>query len=428
MKILLILVTGKTFRNAIEQGRLHRSYAATTLIHLAALVPEALQADVEILDLMTTQLPDFIDADIVGISTWTCGAPEAYQIADKARENQCFVVLGGAHPTQMPEEAAAHADAVVIGPGENSWPTLLRDYKAGCVKQFYADYSDPFKNPLPRLNRDLFDKNRYYITSTLEATRGCPNRCDFCVVAPNFKNHIWQRDIAEVVEEIERMEKQVLFLDSSITEFKSYAAKLWQEITPLRKTWYSTATVRFAEDEPAIKTAAKSGCRGVLIGFESVNQPALNLCGKSFNRTHHYKEMVNRLHDHGIMVLGCFVFGYDADGPDVFERTVEMADKTRMDLLRYAILTPFPGTPLFNKLKTDDRILTEDWALYDTENAVFKPARMSSQQLESGWQWAYNQTYRYHSIFKRLARLDSSFLLSLPANILFRRIVHEFSA
>jgi len=426
MKILLILVTGKTFRKAIEQGRCHRSYAATTLIHLAALVPEALQADIEILDLMTTPLPDSLDADIVGISTWTCGAPEAYRIADRARENHTFVVLGGAHPTQMPEEAAAHADTVVIGPGENSWPKLLRDYKSGCVKQFYSDYSDPFSSTLPRLNRNLFDKNKYYITGTLEATRGCPNRCDFCVVPPNFKNHIWQRDIAEVVAEIEHMEKQVLFLDSSITEFKSYADKLWHEMVPLHKTWYSTATVRFAEDETAIKTAAKSGCKGVLIGFESVNQPALDLCGKSFNRTRHYNEMVNRLHDHGIMVLGCFVFGYDSDSPDVFERTVEMADQTGMDLLRYAILTPFPGTPLFKKLKTDHRILTEDWALYDTENAVFQPARMSPEQLEAGWQWAYRQTYRYRSIFKRLARMDSSFLLSLPANILFRKIVREF--
>jgi len=427
MKILLIHVPGKTFRKAAEKGRPYRSYAATTLIQLSALVPPELAADVQIVDLMTTPLPATFHADIVGISTWTCGAPEAYRIADSARQRRMTVVLGGSHPSQMPDEAMEHADAVVVGPAERSWPRLLRDFTHGCLQPVYRDYTDPFSESLPRLNRGLLNKRRYYITDCLEATRGCPNRCHFCVVENSTRGQCWKRAVGDVVDEIKGMGKRVLFLDSSITEFKAYAEKLWRQLVPLNITWYSTATLRFAEDEDAVKLAAKSGCRGVLIGFESINQASLNGVDKRFNKTTQYKDLIKRLHDHGIMVLGCFVFGFEGDDPAVFEATVELVDSARIDLVRYAILTPFPGTPLHALLHRHRRILSHDWGLYDTEHAVFKPAGMSPVQLEEGWKWAYLQTYTCSSMIKRLARLNNPFILSVPANLHFRKIALEFN-
>lgn len=428
MKILLILVPGKTFRKAAEDGRPYRSYAATTLIQLSALVPPELHAEIKILDLMTTPLPENFYADIVGISTWTCGAPEAYRIADLARQQGMKVVLGGSHPTQMPEEAAWHADAVVIGHGEQSWPRLLRDYAENRLRKFYCDDTNPFSQPLPPLNRQLLDKRRYYFTNCLEATRGCPNNCQFCVVRNISRGSCWARNVRDVVAEIETMGKRIAFIDSSITEFTTYAEKLWRELIPLNIRWYSSATVRFAEDERAVRLAAKSGCRGVLVGFESVNQMALGRVGKTFNTVRRYRDAIQRLHDYGIMILGCFVFGFDEDDESVFERTVEFVTSAGIDLVRYAILTPFPGTPLYEKFQRDQRLLSHDWNLYDTENAVFKPAGMSARQLEEGWKWAYRETYSCSSMLKRVIRKKSPLLLSVPANLLFRKIAREFNA
>jgi radical SAM superfamily enzyme YgiQ (UPF0313 family) len=237
----------------------------------------------------------------------------------------------------------------------------------------------------------------------------------------------WTRDVREVVAEIETMGRRVAFLDSSITEFTSYAEKLWQELIPLNIRWYSSATVRFAEDERAVRLAAKSGCRGVLIGFESINQEALAGTGKSINMVRRYRDAIQRLHDCGIMILGCFVFGFDEDDASVFERTVEFVTGVGIDLARYAILTPFPGTPLHEKLCKEQRIRSRDWNHYDTENAVFEPARMSARKLEEGWRWAYRETYRCSSILKRVVRKGSPLLLSVPANLLFRKIAREFN-
>jgi radical SAM superfamily enzyme YgiQ (UPF0313 family) len=186
--------------------------------------------------------------------------------------------------------------------------------------------------------------------------------------------------------------------------------------------------VRFAEDERAVRLAAKSGCRGVLVGFESVNQAALGGAGKSFNNVRRYREAIQRLHDCGIMILGCFVFGFDEDDQSVFERTVEFVTSAGIDLVRYAILTPFPGTPWYEKFQRDQRLLSHDWNLYDTENAVFKPAGMSARQLEEGWKWAYRETYSCSSMLKRVIRKKSPLLLSVPANLLFRKIAREFNA
>jgi radical SAM superfamily enzyme YgiQ (UPF0313 family) len=238
----------------------------------------------------------------------------------------------------------------------------------------------------------------------------------------------WTRTIRDVVAEIETMGRRVAFIDSSITEFTAYAEKLWRELIPLNIRWYSSATVRFAEDERAVRLAAKSGCRGVLIGFESVNQAALGGAGKSFNNVRRYREAIQRLHDCGIMILGCFVFGFDEDDQSVFERTVEFVTSAGIDLVRYAILTPFPGTPWHEKFRQEQRIVTQDWSLYDTENAVFKPAGMSARQLEEGWKWAYRETYRFSSMRKRVLRKGSPLLLSVPANLLFRTFAREFNA
>jgi radical SAM superfamily enzyme YgiQ (UPF0313 family) len=426
MKITLILSASKRYRESIEKGIKFRSYAPTTLLQLAALVPPELGAEVKIFDLMGAPLPEDIDADIIGISIITAGAPGAYRIAAMAKKKGITVVIGGSHATLLPDEALQHADAVVIGYAEKTWPQLLRDFKNNQLKPIYKDSSSPFSIRMPPLNRRMLPRKQYLFTNTLEATRGCPNNCEFCVLKDITGNCHWTRNIKDVVEEIETMGKQVLFLDSSPTEFKDYMKKLWREMVPLRVKWYGASTFRFTQDEEAIKLASQSGCKGLLMGFESLNQGALNGINKAFNNTARFKEGIKRLHDHGIAVLGCFVFGFDEDDPSVFEKTVEFSDSAKIDIVKYAVLTPLPGTPVFNKLKKQDRIITDDWNLYDTEHVVYRPKQMSPEKLEEGCKWAFYQTYKYSSIFKRIMRKGSPWVYSVLGNIGFRRVGYTY--
>jgi radical SAM superfamily enzyme YgiQ (UPF0313 family) len=427
MKILLILSASPRYRKAVERGKQFRTYAPMTLLQLAALVPPELEAEVEMVDLMGAPLPGEIDADLVGISTITAGAPEAYRIAAMAREKGITVVLGGSHPTLLPEEALQHADSVVVGYAEKTWPQLLRDFKNNRLQRIYRDTSSPFSIPMPLLNRRLLPRKQYLFTNTLEATRGCPNECEFCVLRDITGSHYWTRDIKEVIREIETMGKQILFLDSSPTEFKEYMKKLWQAMIPLNIKWYGAGTFRFALDEEAVELAARSGCKGLLIGFESLNQESLTNIHKEFNIAPQYREGIRRMHDHGIGVLGCFVFGFDEEDTSIFEQTVEFIQSTKIDIIKYAILTPLPGTPVFEKLKKENRILTEDWNLYDTEHVVYRPARMTPEQLLAGFKWAACETYKYSSILERIMRKGSPWVYSVLGNLGFRRVTYTYS-
>jgi len=377
-------------------------------------------------DLMGAPLPEDIDADLVGISTISCGAPGAYEIADMLRKKGITVIMGGSHPTLLPGESLRHADAVVVGYSEKTWPRLLNDFKNNRLQKIYRDTSSPFSFPMPPLDRKSLPRGQYLFTNTLEATRGCPNNCKFCVLKDLTGNSAWTRDIRHVVEEIETMGRQVLFLDSSPTEFKEYVKTLWQELIPLNIQWYGAATFRFTLDEEAVKLAARSGCKGLLIGFESLNQESLDSIDKTFNKTARFRESIRRLHDNGIAVLGCFVFGFDQDDFSIFERTVEFAIASKIDILKYAILTPLPGTPVFQQLKEENRILSEDWGLYDTENVVYLPKKMSPEKLEEGCKWAYYETYKYSSILRRIKRQGSPWVYSILGNLGYRRVGHSY--
>jgi radical SAM superfamily enzyme YgiQ (UPF0313 family) len=426
MKILLILSASRRYREAAVRGLKFRTYAPTTLLRLAALVPPELEAEIKMIDLMGQPLPENIDADIIGISTITCGAPEAYRIADEAREKGITVVLGGSHPTLLPAEARRHADSVVVGCAEKNWPQLLRDFKKHQLKPLYEDFSSPFSIPGPLLNRNLLSRKQYLFTNTLEATRGCPNGCDFCVVQDITRRCSWTREIKEVVEEVKSMGRAVLFLDSNLAQFKDYTKQLWRELIPLKIKWYGTATYGFIEDEEAVKLAVKSGCKGLLIGFESLNQDSLSNVNKGFNNASRFKEGIKRLHDYGIAVLGCFVFGFDNDDESIFERTVEFVNSAQIDVVKYAVLTPFPGTQVFKKLERENRIMTYDWDFYDTERVVYRPMLMSPLQLEEGCKWAYYESYKYSSIFRRIMHKKTPWFYSILGNLGFRKVGYTY--
>jgi radical SAM superfamily enzyme YgiQ (UPF0313 family) len=286
-------------------------------------------------------------------------------------------------------------------------------------------YSYPTSRQLtgvPIARRDLLKKKRYATVNSIEATRGCPHKCEFCVVPTAWHGIYAHRPVDEVIAELKTFEgRHALFIDLSPVEDVEYAKALYRAMIPLKIRWVGLATTRLAEDLELLALAAKSGCKGVLIGFESVSQDSLNRIQKQFHAADRYGDCVRRLHDHGIGIQACFVYGFDDEDESIFERTVEFVDRTKIDLPRYAVATPFPGTPLYRRLEREGRLLHRDWSLYDVEHVVFEPRRMSAERLQEGLQWSWEQSYGWRSLLYRLTGAPWSILpLWLSTNLGYR--------
>ncbi len=403
MKIQLLSPAGEVHRHGTGIFKTALRYAPLTLTTLAALVPEELNAEIAIQDEGVQPLDLNFSADLVGITAITGTALRAYGIADALRAKGHTVVIGGVHATLLPDEAAPHADALVLGYGEKSWPELLRDFARGDLKPRYHVPTGRSLAGVPIARRDLLKKKKYATVNVIEATRGCPHKCDFCVVPTAWANTYAHRPVDEVVAELQTFEgKKAIFIDLSPVEDVHYAKSLYRAMIPLGFRWVGLATTRIAEDAELLSLAAQSGCKGVLIGFESISQNTLNASRKHFHAASNYAEFVKKLHDHGIGIQGCFVFGFDNDDESVFERTVEFVDRTRIDLPRYAVATPFPNTALYRRLEAEGRLLHKNWSLYDVEHVVSQPKQMSPERLQGGLEWAWRQSYRWASLATRI--------------------------
>jgi radical SAM superfamily enzyme YgiQ (UPF0313 family) len=402
VRIQLLSPAGEIHRNNTGIFKTSLRYAPLTLTTLAAMVPDDLDAQVAIQDEGVQPLDLDVEADLFGITAITGTALRAYKIADELRARGRTVVLGGVHTTLLPDEAARHADAIVIGYGEQSWPQLLRDFARGELKPRYHAPTGRVLAGIPPARRDLLNKKKYATVNSIEATRGCPHKCDFCVVPTAWSNIYAHRPIDEVIAELRTFEgKKALFIDLSPMEDVNYAKALYRAMIPLGMRWVGLSTTRIAEDDELLKLAAASGCKGLLIGFESVSQDTLNGTHKGFHAANRYGDVVKKLHDHGIGIQGCFVFGFDTDDESVFERTVEFVDRAKIDLPRYAVMTPFPSTGLFRRLESEGRLLHKNWALYDVEHVVHQPRHMSPERLQEGLEWAWRQSYALGSIGRR---------------------------
>lgn len=410
MKIQLLLPAGEIHRNQTGIFKTALRYAPLTLSTLAALIPDDFGAEVTLQDEGVQPLNLDFEADLVALSCITGTALRTYDIADRLRAKGHTVIMGGVHPTLLPDEAQQHADCVVVGYAEESWPRALRDFKAGRLQRRYHTPTGRTLH-VPIARRDLLRKERYATVNSIEATRGCPHKCDFCAVPAAWANTYAHRPVEDVIAELRTFEgRRALFIDLSPVEDVHYAKALYTAMIPLRFKWVGLATTRIAEDDELLRLAAKSGCKGLLIGFESVSQDTLNETHKGFHSAKRYADVVKRLHDHGIGIQGCFVFGFDNDDVSVFERTVEFVDRTKIDLPRYAVVTPFPGTGLFRRLEAEGRLLHKRWPLYDVEHVVFQPRRMTPERLQEGLEWAWRQSYSWRSILTRLGGAPWSIL------------------
>lgn len=425
-KILLVMPNAGIHRIAFGPVRMSFREAPLTLTTLAALVPSELNAKITIIDESVQTVPFDKDFNIVGISCLTGTARRAYEIADRFRANGSTVVLGGVHVTLRPDEAAEHADAIVVGFAETSWPQLLRDSMNGDVKSVYRSESVNLANlPLPR--RDLQKSFGYMAPNTVFATRGCKQACDFCTVASiPFGWHT--RPIPQVVDEIRQIRSsRIVFNDVSITEDRSYACELFSAMIPLRKKWGGLAKINIAEDDELLDLTAKSGCVYLLIGFETLGRKGLAGINKSFNSRIDYRSAVQKLHDRGIIVQGCFILGLDQDGKEVFEQTVEAVNELRIDIPRFAIYTPYPETKAFARLQSEGRLLHQFWPHYDTQHVVFEPRHMSPKELDDGFRWTYRKTFTLASIAKRTIG-SRHFPITFLGNLAYRMYVRRLQS
>jgi len=371
------------------------------LAMVAAVTPP--EAEVSLTDENVTVIDFQKETDLVGITALTVTAPRAYEIADNFRARGVKVILGGPHPSALPEEASQHADAVVIGEAEGIWPNLINDFKATKLQRIYRRRERPSLVNLPIPRRDLFAKGAYYVTNTLSTTRGCPYSCSFCSVTSFFGHTYRCRPVEEVLKEIETLNQRKLigFVDDNLVGNPKFAKELFRALPPYKIKWVSQASVTVARDDELLKLAAASGCVGLLIGFESLSPANLAAMGKKVNVVDEYENVIRKIHSYGIAIHGFFILGLDEDDEDVFKRTVHFAQKMRLESAQFAWPIPYPSTALYESLDKTGRIITKDWSQYES-NVVFEPKLMSREMLQKGYDWVWRKFYRLPSIWRRV--------------------------
>ncbi len=349
--------------------------------------------------------------DLVVIQVYITNAYRAYALADLYRAKGSFVVLGGLHVTSLPDEAAIHADAIFIGPGEQTFPQFLADFRTGYPARRYVSRNGRSIEGLPPMRRDLIKRHLYLVPNSIVATRGCPHHCDFCYKSAFFAGgrEFYTQRVDETLAEIDRLPgRHLYFLDDHLFGNRRFAESLFEGMTGMGRLFQGAATVESVLRGDLIEKAARAGLRSLFVGFETFSPENLRDSNKKQNLSRDYAAAAKRLSSLGIMINGSFVFGMDDDGQDVFERTVEWAIKNGVTTSTFHIQTPYPGTKLHQKLSAEGRITSHDWNLYDTRHVVYRPAKLSTAQLKAGYEQAYRDFYRWGNISQAALTHDST--------------------
>jgi radical SAM superfamily enzyme YgiQ (UPF0313 family) len=388
---------------------------------LAGLTPD--RHEISIIDESISEIDFNQKVDLVAITAITPLAPRGYEIADQFRQRGKKVVIGGVHASWLPEEAKSHSDGVAIGEADETWAEILEDVEAGKLKPFYRQKERTDLSCLPIPKRNLLPRKGYLFHNLIQTTRGCPYDCEFCSVTAFHGRTYRMRPIPEVEKEIQSLERSkayIFFVDDNIVGNLSYARELLTMLSHYRLRWVSQGPIHVAENEEILSLMAKAGCHGLFIGFESLREENLDMMGKKINRVEMYERGIRRLHDAGIGVYGSFVFGYDYDDVSVFDEFLEFAERNRIEGAFLPILTPFPGTRIYQRLKQEGRLLTENWSKYDMATVVFQPKRMTVEKLQEGF-WKVNRSfYSLPSMLKRVFNpfhLRRSLIIFGPMNL-----------
>jgi radical SAM superfamily enzyme YgiQ (UPF0313 family) len=369
---------------------------------LAAITPK--KHLVKIVDERYTNIDFNEKYDIVLINFNLSSIPRAYELANIFKEKGIKVVFSGWYPSFNPKEALDHADSVLIGRNELNWLELLEDFENGKLQKFYGPKNYDSSSKIPPTNVEI---PGLVITGAVEATRGCTFKCEFCPEAnlPGSEE-FYKRPINEVIDEIKSIsQKTIMFYDNSLTIDTNYTKELFKKMIGLKKRFFCNGNSNvLANDVELVKLSKKAGCVSWLIGFESINQETIDYIGKQSNKVKEYKKAVENIHKNKMAVIGSFIFGFDTDSKDVFEQTLKMIDKLKIDVVDFCILTPIPGTPIYEKLEKEGRIITKDWSRYNMKNVVFKPKNITPEELIKGVKKLYKNYYSTPNTIKRIIR------------------------
>jgi len=389
---------------------------------LAGLTPE--EHEIHIIKEETDDVDLNEECDLVGLSCMTANAPRAYSFAAEFRKRGKTVVLGGVHPTILPEEAAQHADSVVFGEAENIWEELLEDFRDGKLKKLYRKEPPSLERYIPTKYKK--EKRALFNIHPIMTTRGCPYNCEFCSVTNIYGRNIRHVPIENVVRHIEESgEKKYGFLDDNIIGHPKYAKELFKAIRPLNIKWVGQASVSFVKDTELMKLAAESGCSALFFGVESVSETQLKRMKKSETEVRKIEEAVRRVQDFGIYFHASLVFGFDDDTEAIFPKTLEFLNKTKVGTASFNILTPYPGTRIYDQFKKEGRLLTEDWKYYDHATCVFRPKHMSAYELQRGKIWVKKEFSKMTNIMKRLPGNLSHPLFYIALNLSINRKINK---
>lgn len=407
-------------------GELGFKFPTLSLAALAAVTPP--EWELVFHDDAIRQTPFDTDADLIALTAMTAQAARAYQLADAFRAQGKTVVMGGFHASNLPEEALTHVDSVVVGEGELAWPQLLADFQAGRLQRSYRADGLIDTSLIPVARREIFKDSGHFFTNTIQTTRGCPFDCEFCSVTAFYGRKYRKRPVEQVLAELEQLRKVnsfVFFVDDNIVADRNYSLPLFAGMKGMGIKWLSHAPIDFAEDRELLKAAGDSGCVGMFVGFESLNQESLAAMGKVTNRAASFKAYAQQFRDHGIGILGSFVMGCDGDSPAVFEQTLRFCEDARLEAAIFPILTPYPGTAVRRRLEAEGRIISNNWQDYDMEHVTFEPRGMSVQELQDGYDQICRSFYSLGSIWRRIGKLHRSVQVFGPMNIGFRSAIRR---
>jgi radical SAM superfamily enzyme YgiQ (UPF0313 family) len=421
MKVLLVVPAPEHLRvkdNSVPKRKMLR-FSVLSLTVVAALTPDEHQ--VTLCDENVEPLDFDAPCDVVGVSFMTAMAPRAYKIADEFRRRGKVVVAGGFHPTFRPEEAAEHFNSVVIGEAEGLWPKVLDDIQRGEPAKFYRADRPPdlATTPIPRRGLTAANGRHYVTTHAVQTGRGCRHGCKFCSIAAFTHQTYRSRPLESVLEELKTIPRNFMFVDDNIIADPDYAKRLFRAMIPMRKRWISQCSLRIADDPELLALARAAGCRGLFIGIETISQHNLDSVDKGFNDESGYFQRIAAIRAAGIGIEAGIIVGLDDDDPTVFQRMLRFLQKARIDAMLLSILTPQPGTALFDEFERAGRVIDRDWSHYDFRHTVMRPARMTLGQLQNGADWLYSQFYRLDRIILRTARAALTIGI-VPAYLIWR--------
>lgn len=384
---------------------------------LASLTPD--DVDITVVDEEIGEINFSLNFDLVGISCMTATANRGYSLSERFRQKGSKVVLGGIHPTILPQEAIQHADAVVIGEAEGCWAEVIKDFKKGRLQRFYH-FPEPDLSRVPFPRRDLHIDRALFNCVGLMTTRGCPYACEFCSVTDFYGRKIRHRPVSMVVEDIKRSgSKTFLILDDNVAGHPEYSKKLFDALVPLGIEWVGQSSISLAQDREMLKLCRLSGCVALFFGVESVSPSSLTGMKKSLKSIRETEEAIRIIQDHGIAFHPSLMLGFDTDTKAIFDDTLKFLTRTKLPTMALNVLTPYPGTRLFQRFKEQGRIISYDWNHYDHHTVVFQPKHMTPQELAEGHRYVQNEFYSFSSILRHIPSLISISPINLKRSFLF---------